>query len=54
MYKGTESNLTPELEKYCEYFIKNQNHRVELVNEMFPNHYEFLKEWYDDKNNTTS
>ena len=54
MYKGTESKLSPELEKYCEYFIKNQNSRVELVKEMFPNHYEFLKDWYDDKNDSTS
>ena len=54
MYKGTTSTLTPELEKYSEYFIRNQNNRIELVKEMFPNHYEFLKEWYDDKNDTTS
>jgi hypothetical protein len=54
MYKGTTSTLTPELEKYSEYFIRNQNNRIELVKEMFPNHYEFLREWYDDKNDPTS
>jgi len=54
MYKGSKSNLTPELEKYSEYFIRNQNNRIELVKEMFPNHYEFLKDWYDDKNDIAS
>ena len=33
-------------EKYAEYFIANQKYRTEKIIEMFPNHYEFLKEWY--------
>ena len=49
VYKDAKSPLTDHGKKYAEYFIRNQSHRVDLVNEMFPNHYEFLKEWYKDE-----
>jgi tryptophan halogenase len=51
VYKGLTSPLTANGKKYAEYFIKNQSHRIDLVNEMFPNHYNFLKEWYNDEEN---
>lgn len=47
IYKDHPAILTPEQEKYADYFIKNNTFRVEKVLEMFPNHYEFLKEWYE-------
>lgn len=52
MYKGSKSNLSEDVTKYAEYYIKNQKYRTELVKEMFPNHYEFLKSWYEDSNDT--
>jgi tryptophan halogenase len=46
VYDTHHKTVFGDVEKYAEYFIKNQTHRVELVKEMFPNHYEFLKDWY--------
>lgn len=46
VYKNHRPNIYGDVEKYAEYFTKNQTHRVELIKEMFPNHYDFLKEWY--------
>jgi tryptophan halogenase len=47
VYQDQENLLEPERENYAEYFIRNQQARVELVKEYFPNHYEFLKAWYE-------
>ena len=46
VYDKHEKFLGGDLEKYAEFFIKNQAYRTELVKEMFPNHYDFLSEWY--------
>ena len=46
VYKNHRPTIYGDVEKYAEYFIKNQSHRVELIKEMFPNHYQFLKDWY--------
>lgn len=48
VYKNHPSRLSGDLEKYAEYFIKNNQYRVNLVKEMFPNHYDFLKQWYEE------
>jgi len=47
VYKNNKQTLFGDIEKYAEFFIKNQSYRTELIKEMFPNHYEFLKEWYN-------
>lgn len=49
VYKDHKKMLHGDVEKYAEYFIKNQTHRVDLIQEMFPNHYEFLKQWYSSE-----
>jgi tryptophan halogenase len=46
VYKNHRPAIAGDVEKYAEYFIKNQSSRVDLVLDMFPNHYAFLKEWY--------
>jgi hypothetical protein len=46
VYKNHNPTIFGDVEKYAEYFIKNQSHRVELIKEMFPNHYDFLNNWY--------
>jgi 2-polyprenyl-6-methoxyphenol hydroxylase-like FAD-dependent oxidoreductase len=46
-YNNVESYLTEKQTKYAEYFIKSNNARVDLAEEMFDNHYKYLKEWYD-------
>ena len=38
-----------EQEKYAEYFVKNNRFRCQQVLETFPNHYAFLKSWYENK-----
>lgn len=40
--------LTAKEQAYCEYMIEVQNKRQELATQLFPNHYKFLKEWYND------
>lgn len=47
-YQDATSKLTAEQTKYAEYFIKNQKYRTELVKEIFPNQYEYLKSWYNN------
>lgn len=46
VYKDHDKTVFGDVEKYAEYFVKTQTHRVGLIKEMFPNHYEFLKDWY--------
>lgn len=38
-----------DIEKYAEYFIKSNDHRVKLIKDYFPNHYDFLRSWYDSE-----
>ena len=46
-YEGTESVLTDKQKQYAEYFCKSHTARVELAEDMFLNHYDYLKEWYE-------
>lgn len=45
-YKGLEYNIDPTIEKYYEYFLDSSTYRVEKAKKLFPNHYEYLNEWY--------
>ena len=45
-YKDTTYPLTENQEKYAKFFLDTQSRRVELAKELFPNQYEYLKEWY--------
>ena len=48
MYKNNKSLVTEDETKYLEYFINTIYHRVNLAKKTFPNHYSFLKDWYND------
>lgn len=48
VYKNQKSEFDPQIEKYIEYYLQNNRNRVKLIMETFPNHYEYLKEWYAD------
>jgi hypothetical protein len=47
VYKNHPPILEGDQEKYAEYFVKNNRFRCQQVLETFPNHYEFLKSWYE-------
>lgn len=47
-YSGAKKYITAEQEKYLEYFIKTHENRCNNAKESFPNHYEYLKNWYDE------
>ena len=51
VYKDHPEYLGGDLLKYAEYFLKNNTSRVKFVGEMFPNHYDFLKDWYGREDN---
>ena len=40
------SGLSDKQTKYVEYFLESEKKRLELAENIFPNHYEYLKEWY--------
>lgn len=42
--------LTPKQEQYAKYFIDTHAARVKMAKEIFPNQYQYLKEWYNEKN----
>jgi hypothetical protein len=46
-YKNVNSNLTKKQKQYAEYFIKCHDKRLELAEEMFDNHYNYLTDWYN-------
>jgi 2-polyprenyl-6-methoxyphenol hydroxylase-like FAD-dependent oxidoreductase len=48
VYAGREVELTDAQEKYGKYFCNVQKERVRLAKELFPNHYEYLKDMYSD------
>ena len=53
MYANTDNKkLTPEEQKYAEYYIKTKTTEIDNAIEYFPNHYEFLKDWYERTGNT--
>ncbi len=47
VYKNHPEILHDEYKKYAEYFVENNRYRVEQAIQNFPNHYEFLKSWYE-------
>ena len=47
VYEGVESYLTDKQEKYAEYFIKSNNARLDIAEEMFENHHKYLRDWYN-------
>ena len=46
-YKDVEPYLTESQERYGKYFIDCTNARLDLVENMFKNQYEYLTDWYD-------
>ncbi|MFT4551872.1 MAG: hypothetical protein ACI9S8_000493 [Chlamydiales bacterium] len=47
-YKNAKKNLSADEEKYIKYFMNTQDRRVALANELFPNHHDFLSQWYSE------
>jgi hypothetical protein len=47
IYKNHPRILEDDYRKYAEYFVENNKLRVDKAIEYFPNHYEFLKSWYE-------
>lgn len=48
-YKGHPNKLSKKQTQYAEYFLKSQDARVELARNMFSKQYDYLKEWYNEK-----
>jgi tryptophan halogenase len=46
-YKGVNSSLTKEQERYAEYFLASHSKRLDLAEEFFDNHYDYLTDWYN-------
>ena len=46
-YKDIEPYLTKTQERYGQYFVDSNNARLDLVEKMFKNQYEYLTDWYD-------
>jgi len=47
-YNNISSNLTQRQKQYAEYFLKSQDKRIELAEEMFDNHFDYLSKWYSE------
>ena len=43
-----QRKLTDAQLKYAEYYIKLKRNEIDQAIQTFPNHYEYLKEWYND------
>lgn len=50
-YNGLNIKLSNNQEKYAKYFLDTQTARIELAKKMFPNQYQYLKEWYSKVDN---
>jgi tryptophan halogenase len=50
VYKDYVSRLDVERNDYAEYAAKIHEQRADLAIEKFPNHYDYLKSWYDNDN----
>lgn len=46
-YKGIDSYLTDKQQKYAEYFLESHTKRLDIAEELFDNHYDFLTDWYN-------
>lgn len=51
-YEGKKSNLTNDEKIYLENFIELGKIKTDNSIKTFPNHFKFLKEWYDGQNTT--
>lgn len=47
-YSHTKKYVDEQQEKYLEYFIKTHDDRCKNAEKLFPNHYRYLKEWYNE------
>jgi len=45
-YDNVKPYINDKQREYAEYYMKCNNYRLDLAEEMFPNHYKYLTEWY--------
>jgi tryptophan halogenase len=45
-YDNVKPYITDKQRAYAEYFIESNNSRLALAEKTFPNHYEYLRNWY--------
>lgn len=48
-YDNVQSYLTDKQTRYAKYFLECHNKRLELAEELFDNHYDYLTEWYNNE-----
>jgi len=48
-YKSVKQNQSVEEIEYLKYFIDNQKNRIDQAIRTFPNHYDFLSNWYNEE-----
>ena len=46
-YKDIPTYLTDKQQQYAEYFIKSNNARLDIAENMFDNHHKYLRQWYN-------
>lgn len=46
-YKDIKSPLTEKQQRYAEYFLESHKNRLDLAENMFDNHYDYLTDWYN-------
>jgi len=46
-YKDVTSTLNEDDKKYADYFLESNSERINKAINLFPNHYEFLRRWYE-------
>ncbi len=45
-YKDVAYETDPKVKQYYEYFLDTLSYKTEKAKALFPNHYDYLKEWY--------
>jgi tryptophan halogenase len=45
-YKDVAYDIDPKVNQYYEYFLDTLSYKTKKAKELFPNHYDYLKEWY--------
>lgn len=48
-YKNATSKLTEDQKKYVEFYLDNHKYRVKKASQVFKNHYQYLKDWYNSE-----
>lgn len=48
VYKNVKQTQSEEERKYSEYFLNIQKTKISEAIKVFPNHYEFLRKWYEE------